>query len=332
MQLGLRDMVVNYCINYGKPSIIPPRMLSMPSTIIDYEERVRAFWITEILDSTSTLGVAWNFHIPRPEINVWTPCGDDMWILPEGLISMLPFGTPDTPGSFSLYVRLVSNELWHVHNFLQQPCDMTIPEVCARRQAKCQSVYQRLLKWQSEFENVAQANSPPKSTSTGISPSLSANVVLTYCTLDTAIIALYQRSVIILGPTEGTTEVSHQSTSRCLQACNHMVSILRIVEDEDLQCMSPQLIACVFVVARFYIMHARAMNTDVPMKLDFLKYVLKACGHRWPLARRLKKVLSAGTMGQDTATYKAPLPEQFYDLQYSWPDIDDALQSWAERA
>jgi hypothetical protein len=330
MQLGLRDMVVNYCINYGKPSIIPPRMLSMPSTVIGYEERIRAFWITEILDSTSTLGAAWNFSVPRPEINVWTPCGDDMWVLPEGLISMLPFGTSDTPGSFSLYVRLVSNELWDVHYFLQQSCDMSIPKVCAQRQADCQVVDQRFLKWQSEFENVAQASSPSISPAGGDSSLLSSNVILTYCTLDTAIIALYQRMVILPGPVEGTTEVWYQASSRCLQACNHLVSTLRIVEDEDLERMSPQLVACIFVAARFYIMHAKATNTDIHPKLDLLKYAMKACSKRWPLAGRLGKVLSAATSGQESATSKVPLPEPFYDLQYSWPDIDDALQAWVE--
>lgn len=330
MQLGLRDMVMNYCINYGKPSIIPPRMLSIPSRTIDFEERVRAFWITEILDSTSTLGVAWNFHILRPEANVWTPCGDDLWVLPEGLIGMLPFGNAESPGSFSLYVRLVSNELWHVHNFLQQSSDMSVPEVCAQRLAQCQIIDLRLMKWQSEFEDAAPASSPSINPSVGDSLPLSANVVLTYCTIDSAIIVLYQRLVVLPGDIEGTTEISYQASSRCLQACNHLVSILRAVDDEDLQCMSPQLVACVFVTARFYIMYARAMQTDIAPKCDLLKYVLKACGQRWPLARRLGKVLEAGTMGQDSTVYKVPLPEQFYDLQYSWPDIDDALKVWTE--
>jgi hypothetical protein len=325
-------MVMNYCINYGKPSIIPPRMLGIPSSIIDFEERVRAFWITEILDSTSTLGVAWNFHILRPEANVWTPCDDDLWILPEGLISMLPFGSSESPGSFSLYVRLVSTELWHVHNFLQQSSDMTVPEVCAQRLAECQTIDLRLLKWQSQFESVVPASSPSTSASVGDSHPLSANIVLTYCTIDTAVIVMYQRLVILPDGSEGNTEVSYQASSRCLQACNHLVSILRTVDDEELQCMSPQLIACVFVAARFYIMHARAMHTDIPPKLDLLKYALKACGQRWPLARRLGKVLSAGTMGQESTAYKVSLPEPFYDLQYSWPDIDYALQDWAERA
>jgi hypothetical protein len=332
MQLGLRDMVVNYCINYGKPSIIPPRMLSMPSSIVDYEERVRAFWITEILDSTSTLGVAWNFHIPRPEINVWTPCGDDMWILPEGLISMLPFGTPETPGSFSSYVRLVSNELWHVHNFLQQPYDMTIPGVRVQRLADCQRIDDRLSKWRSEFASMAQGSSPLLSPSIGDPSSPNPNVVLTFCTIDTAIIAMYQRLVVLPGPIEGTTEVSYQASSRCLEACNHVVSTVRAVEDEILECMSPQLIACVFVAARFYIMHARVTHNGETPKLHLLKYVLNACGQKWALARRLEKVISAGSKGQDSVSEKIPLPEPFYDLQYSWQDIDHALQIWAENA
>lgn len=333
MQLGLRDMVVNYCLNYGKPSIIPPRMLSIPSSTVRFEERIRAFWITEVLDSTSTLGAAWNVHIPGPEMNVWTPCGDDMWTLPEGLINMLPFGTADAPGSFSMYVRLVSNELWHVHSFLQQPRDLTILEVRLQQQLDCKSVDERLLRWQFEFDNLEKANSSlinsPDAGRDSTVPS--ANVILIHCTFDAAIIALYQRSTIPSGLDDSSTSFSSHASSRCLQACNHMVSTLRRVADEDIQCMSPQLVACVFVAARFYIINARAVHEDIPPKVDLLKYVLKACGQKWNLARRLGKALNAATMAMDS-TLDASLPEEFYDAQYAWPDIDKALEDWAQRS
>jgi hypothetical protein len=324
--------VVNYCINYGKPSTIPPRMLSIPSTVVGYEERIRAFWVAELLDSTSTLGVAWNFHVPHPEINGCIPCDEDVWTMPEGLINMFPFGNTDTPSAFSLYVRLVSNELWHVHNFLQQSCDMTLPEVRAQRQAACQEVDGRLLRWQLEFDSVAAASSPPVVSVIGNRDAglQIPNVILTYCTLDCAVIVLYQRMILIPGSAEHAAEIWYHASARCMQSCNHMVSVLRSLADEHLDCINPQLIPCVFVAARFYIMHAKAFHGDIPAKLDLLAYVLKACGQRWPLARRLGKALTVASMAQDTVVSKTSFPDQFFDLQYSWPDIDDALRKWAQ--
>ena len=57
-QLGLRDLVANYGQNYNQPSILAPRMLPLPQTMIDREERIRAYWMIESLDASSTLGAA----------------------------------------------------------------------------------------------------------------------------------------------------------------------------------------------------------------------------------------------------------------------------------
>jgi hypothetical protein len=51
-QLGLRDMVANHCDNFNKLSTIPPRMLQIPTTLIEQEENIRAYWMTELLDSS----------------------------------------------------------------------------------------------------------------------------------------------------------------------------------------------------------------------------------------------------------------------------------------
>ena len=66
MQLGLRDLVVNQCSNFNCTSMLPPRMLPLPNTLIDQEEKTRAYWMTEILDGSSTMGVAWNVSLTRP--------------------------------------------------------------------------------------------------------------------------------------------------------------------------------------------------------------------------------------------------------------------------
>ena len=57
MHLGLADIVFRQGMNFNQPSTVPPRVLPIPNTFIDREERVRAYWMSEALDSISMLGV-----------------------------------------------------------------------------------------------------------------------------------------------------------------------------------------------------------------------------------------------------------------------------------
>ena len=107
MQLGLRDLVVHQCSNFNCTSMLPPRMLPLPNTLIDQEEKTRAYWMTEILDGSSTMGVAWNVSLTRPPPSIlpsasatasqtnsaslpyeqnmpWLAFGDELWTtMPE---------------------------------------------------------------------------------------------------------------------------------------------------------------------------------------------------------------------------------------------------------
>ena len=56
MHLGLGDIVFRQGMNFNQASKVPPRVLPLPSTYIDREERIRAYWMAEVLDSISTLG------------------------------------------------------------------------------------------------------------------------------------------------------------------------------------------------------------------------------------------------------------------------------------
>lgn len=46
-QLGLRDLVANQCENFNQYSNVPPRMLPLPTSLVNKEEKIRAYWMTE---------------------------------------------------------------------------------------------------------------------------------------------------------------------------------------------------------------------------------------------------------------------------------------------
>lgn len=147
--LGLRDLVVNKCSNFNQLSTLPPRMLPLPSTLVSQEENVRAYWMTEVLDSSSTLGVAWNLGLPQPIENALLPCNNAVWSFSEAAMGIWSLDDLEFSSSFSLYVSLFTNELWHVHNFLQQSYDMRSAEDRPKAQSDCEAVDTRLLHWQA---------------------------------------------------------------------------------------------------------------------------------------------------------------------------------------
>lgn len=147
--LGLRDLVVNKCSNFNQLSTLPPRMLPLPSTLVSQEENVRAYWMTEVLDSSSTLGVAWNLGLPQPIENALLPCNNAVWSFSEAAMGIWSLDDLEFSSSLSLYVSLFTNELWHVHNFLQQSYDMRSAEDRPKAQSDCEAVDTRLLQWRA---------------------------------------------------------------------------------------------------------------------------------------------------------------------------------------
>jgi hypothetical protein len=78
-QLGLRDLVANKYDNFNKLSTLPPRMIPVPTSLIEQEEKIRAYWMTEVLDSMSSLGAGWNLSLSRPENEAFLPCNETVW-------------------------------------------------------------------------------------------------------------------------------------------------------------------------------------------------------------------------------------------------------------
>ncbi|KAB8219998.1 hypothetical protein BDV33DRAFT_231272 [Aspergillus novoparasiticus] len=362
-QLGLRDLVAHNCQNFGVSfSQAPPRMLSVPTTAIELEEKTRAFWAAEALDSVSTLGVAWNLGVSKPELAASLPCSDDIWGFSEALIAMYRFGGVDSPSCFSLFVRLATRDLWHVHHFLQQSyysqpssADATAAAVdipSNSRQRECMVVDQQLLEWQQDFQRLLTVSTPPYTdlysySTTESSQAKHPNTILIQCTVDSAIISLYQRYLIpaVRPYDDGTAVVDERRDSvasappqpwkhaadRCQQSCDHMAEVLRNASDEVLTNVNPLIIYSIFVAGRFSIAYYHTIGTEVPSKTHFLIYALTVCGKRWPLARQLRHVLDAAMWERSASASTAnPLPNEFYDLQYHALDIAEALKRWDE--
>lgn len=323
-QLGLRDLVANHCDTYNQMSNLPPRMLPMPHSLVNREERIRAYWMTEVLDGSSTVGAAWNINISKPESSGLMPCSETIWAFPESIISAWSFNDFEMSSAYALFVMLVTNELYHVHRFLQQSFDTQSATERIRWQNECKAVDEQLMAWRLKFV----AASLRMNTENG--GAYDPNVTLTQCTLDLATISLYQRLAL---PPSGLEEAQgpwYHAIQRCLDACDSITNTLRGMSDMNLENISPLIISSIFVASRFFLVHAKLLNVEIPRNLDLLVYSLKTCGLRWSYAKRLEKVIRTATADHKLPTSMSSLPVQFYDLQYSYLDIDESLRVWAE--
>lgn len=132
----------------------------------------------QVLDGSSTVGAAWNLNISKPENTGLLPCSDTIWAFPEAVISAWSFGDFELSSAYSLYVMLVTNELFHVHRFLQQSFDTQSATERVRWQNECKAVDERLIDWRSKFATAAVRLNAENE---GL---YDPNVTLTQCTLD----------------------------------------------------------------------------------------------------------------------------------------------------
>jgi len=167
IQLGLRDLVANKGNNFNCISTLAPRMLEIPSSLIELEEKIRAYWMTEVLDSMSSLGAAWNLSLSRPENKAWFPCNEAVWAFPENATAFSSFGDSEVSSAFSVYLNLVTHQLYQVHVF-QQSYDATSAVDRTRWQAQCMVVDEALNKWRNENTNTHSPNQTSSSDSAEI--------------------------------------------------------------------------------------------------------------------------------------------------------------------
>lgn len=253
MQLGLRDLVVNQCSNFNNASLLPPRMLPLPNTLVEQEEKIRAYWMTEVLDASSTMGVGWNLGLTIPDQQSWLPCSDNVWTSAQSFVSVATFGDFDLSSSFSLYVTLVGNELYVVHQFLQQPFDQTTSDGRAKWQSECRAVDERLQKWRESSPLLASFAGCYDVATDEMQIVFDPIIVMSFAVFDSAIIALYQRLAFPPSGLDKQHGPFYYAIQRCLDACDEMTSVVRSVKDVDLENMGPHIIFPIFVASRFFL-------------------------------------------------------------------------------
>ena len=181
-QLGLRDLVMYQCENYGKQSSIPPRLLPLPNSVLDQEERIRAYWAVELLDSSSTIGAAWNTHLSRPEATSSMPGHDHIWnVSGNSNMGMSALAHFETPSAFSLYVNLVAIELLQLHYLLQKPFDVSVAKDLESWNGECDKFDRNLQKWRDVAISIL---GPLTSYNLASNGTFDPNVVLINATLE----------------------------------------------------------------------------------------------------------------------------------------------------
>jgi hypothetical protein len=153
-QLGLQEPVINNSESVSQTSTLPPRILSFPITLINREERIRAYWMTEVLDSMSSLGAGWHSGLSRPVEEAWFPCNETVWAFPENAKAFSSFGDSEVSSAFSVYLNLLTRQLYQVHMFLQQSFDTTSANDRLKWQAQCSAIDESLTTWRNSEDTI----------------------------------------------------------------------------------------------------------------------------------------------------------------------------------
>lgn len=129
-------------------------MLALPRTVIEQEERIRAFWMTEVLDNVSTLGTGWNVSISPVEGHALLPCNETVWAFPERTVNGASPLNLEHSSLLSLYVNLVTGPLVKVHAFLRRKVDHSSLAHQTEQQERCMELDRSLGQWRQSKEVV----------------------------------------------------------------------------------------------------------------------------------------------------------------------------------
>jgi len=115
------------------------------------EEKIRAYWVVEGLDISSSIGASWNISVVRARAqldpNDLLPCSPTVWELPEFHAPL----QPDVTSPTSLWVSLNTKCFVYIHLFFQTSYDLTSPSDRLRWQNDAEAVNTRLVTWRQEF-------------------------------------------------------------------------------------------------------------------------------------------------------------------------------------
>ena len=305
------------------------RLATFTNTVVEDEEKIRAYWMIETLDSISTVGMRYNIGnspLARPPL---LPCSDSFWAHPEPVLideSIRPY---NYCSAFSLCVILATSELSHVHDFLQREVAMERFEERDAWQIEAQRIDERLTAWRDEFVAAVfrLINAEYTRYERG---EMDAYVVLTNCVLNTAVITLLQQRVASPEGIEQLAEPWAFASNRCVYASENTAFKVRQMDEDELSICHPHLIFSMFVAARFYIVHSKALDANVPTNLHSLAFALHVCGKRWPLARVFELIIRVAVAEYRTPVAQSKVPKEFYNLRLTTFEVSDLLVAWAE--
>jgi hypothetical protein len=304
--------------------------LELSSTpTVQQEEKLRAYWMTELLDSISSVGASYEPQLLSPPLDPIMPCSDLVWGFDEETISEYLQRPSHHPSAFSLCIILAVNELSKVHTFLQQPVIMQDFEQRDNWQSEAQRIGEKLGMWRDEFVAAVfrLINAEYGQIRSG---EMDPYIVLTNCVLNSAIITLFQRRTPCPEGIEQDIDPWAFASSRCVYACENTTFKVRQMHEDELLTCHPHLVFSIFVAARFYLVHSKALDANVPTNLHSLAFALHTCSEQWPFARTCESAIRIAIAEYRTPVADCKVPPQFYDLKSSTLEIIDALQSWAE--
>lgn len=303
------------------------RLADYTNTTVAQEETVRAYWMSQTLESISTIGAPYEVAVSTTPGDPLLPCSDSFWDVPTDLIDERRMRPYSYCSAFSLCVILAASELSAVHQFLRRPVDLESFEERDAWQAEAQRIDERLTSWRDEFVaavfRLINAEYADRER-----PEMDAYVVLTNCVLNTAVITLLERRAACPDGTDQRVESWGYANMRCMYASENTAFKVRQMDEDELLVCHPHLIFSIFVAARFYIVHSKALDANVPSNLHCLAFALHTCGKRWPLARYCEKILRIAVGEYRTPLTVTSLPKEFYDLRLSTFEVMDTLIDW----
>lgn len=226
-------------------------------------------------------------------------------------------------------VMLALNELQTVQKFLRKPVAMDVFEERDAWQSEAQKIDESLTNWRGEFVAGVYRLINAEKTDTE-RPEMDPFFVLTNCVLNTAVITLLQGRAPCPPGVDTVADSWAFASNRCVYACENMAFKVRQMTESELLSCNPHLLFSIFVAARFYIVHSKALDADVPVNLHSLAFALHVSGKRWQLARSFESIIRIAVADYRTPIATSKVPREFYDLAYSTFGIVDQLINWAE--
>ncbi|KAF4481448.1 hypothetical protein CGGC5_v010472 [Colletotrichum fructicola Nara gc5] len=289
------------------------------------EEARRAFWMVEMLDAISTLGLPHSMPYSPSPFGASLPCLESQWSSTPTVIERSD-SEPRYASGFALCIMLSVEELKVVREFLGRSYDLDKLDQRLDWQSEAQRLDERLTNWREEFvAAVFQLINYEK----GHLPrgEMESFFTLTNCILNEAIIVLLQQMAPMPKGIETTFGHWAFATTRCTYACENLTAKVRRIGADQLERESPYLISPLFVAARFYIVYSKALDADVPANLHTLAFFLHACGKRWPLAQLYETIIRTAVAEHRSPISECVLPVEFYDFRYTTLEITELLQS-----